>query len=60
MIIAVTRDNSDGRGYVKNVVPAWDYCSEEDLMEAMVNGEFMAIVDKGEGLEKCNKEYNKK
>lgn len=53
-------DNSDGRGVITNVVSAWDYCSEEDLMEAMVNGEFMAIVDKGKGLAKYNKDYNKK
>lgn len=52
-------DNSDGKGYIKNVVSVWDYYSEEELLEAMVDGEFMAIVDKGEGLDKYNADYNK-
>lgn len=51
-------DNSDGRGYIKNVVSAWDYYSEEDLLEAMVDEKFIAIVDKGKGLEKYNKDFN--
>ena len=33
---------------------------EAGFLEAMVNGEFMAIVDKGKGLAKYNKDYNKK
>ena len=52
-------DNSDGRGYIKNVVSAWDYCSEEELFEGIINGEFWSILDNSNGLEKYNEDYNK-
>ena len=30
-------DNSDGKGTIDNVVPAWDYFGEDDLTEVLVN-----------------------
>lgn len=52
-------DNSDGRGYIKNVVSVWDYYSEGELFEAMIDGKFMAIVNDGDGLDRYNDDYNK-
>ena len=51
-------DNSDGKGYIENVVPAWDYYKEEELFEAIINGELMIAVESLDPLEKYNEEYN--
>lgn len=53
-------DNSDGKGIVRNVVPIWEYYSEEEVFECMLNNEFMAIcVLDIEPLYKYNDDYNK-
>lgn len=36
-------DNSDGKGIIRNVVSIWEYYSEEQVSECMLNNEFMAI-----------------
>ncbi len=53
-------DNSDGKGIVRNVVSIWEYYSEEQVSECMLNNEFMAIcVLDMEPLYKYNDDYNK-
>lgn len=53
-------DNSDGKGIVRNVVSIWEYYSEEQLFECMLNNEFMAIcISDLEPLYKYNDDYNK-
>lgn len=53
-------DNSDGKGIVYNVVSIWEYYSEEQVSECMLNNEFMAIcVSDMEPLYKYNDDYNK-
>ena len=53
-------DNSDGKGIVRNVVSIWDYYSEEQVIECMLNNEFMAIcVLDMAPLYKYNEDYNK-
>ena len=53
-------DNSDGKGIIRNVVSAWEYYSEEQLCECMLNNKFMAIcVLDWAPLDKYNKDYNK-
>ena len=53
-------DNSDGKGIVRNVVSIWEYYSEEQVTECMLNNEFMAIciLDMAP-LYKYNEDYNK-
>ena len=53
-------DNSDGKGIIRNVVSVWDYYSEEQIFEYMVDNQFMAIclLDM-EPLYKYNEDYNK-
>ena len=53
-------DNSDGKGIIRNVVSIWEYYSEEQVVECMLNNEFMAIcVLDMEPLYKYNDDYNK-
>lgn len=53
-------DNSDGKGFVRNVVPIWEYYSEEQVFECMLNNKFMAIcVSDMDPLYKYNEDYNK-
>ena len=53
-------DNSDGKGIVRNVVSIWEYYSEEQVFECMLNNEFMAIcVLDMKPLYKYNDDYNK-
>lgn len=53
-------DNSDGKGIVRNIVSIWEYYSEEQVSECMLNNEFMAIcVLDMEPLYKYNDDYNK-
>lgn len=53
-------DNSDGKGLLRNVVSIWEYYSEEQIVECMLNNEFMAIcVLDMEPLYKYNNDYNK-
>lgn len=53
-------DNSDGKGIVRNVVSIWEYYSEEQVVECMLNNEFMAIcILDMEPLYKYNDDYNK-
>lgn len=53
-------DNSDGKGIVRNVVPIWEYYSEEQVFECMLNNKFMAIcVSDMDPLYKYNEDYNK-
>ena len=37
-------DNSDGKGIIKNIVSAWDYYPEQEVKEAVINGEHLAIM----------------
>ena len=53
-------DNSDGKGIVQNVVSIWEYYSEEQVFECMLNNKFMAIcVSDMNPLYKYNEDYNK-
>lgn len=53
-------DNSDGKGIIRNVVSIWDYYSEDQVFEVLVNNEFMAICILDDApLEKYNKDFNK-
>ena len=53
-------DNSDGKGIVRNVVSIWEYYSEEQVFECMLNNKFMAIcVSDMNPLYKYNEDYNK-
>ena len=53
-------DNSDGKGIVRNVVSIWEYYSEEQVSECMLNNKFMAIcVLDMDPLYKYNADYNK-
>lgn len=53
-------DNSDGKGTIRNVVSIWEYYSEEQILECMLNNEFMAIcVLDIEPLYRYNNDYNK-
>ena len=52
-------DNSDGKGIVRNVVSIWEYYSEEQVTECMLNNEFMAIcVLDMAPIYKYNEDYN--
>ena len=52
-------DNSDGKGTIDNVVPAWDYFGEDDLTEVLVNDKFYMISCSSiEPLERYNQDYN--
>ena len=53
-------DNSDGKGIIRNVVSIWEYYSEEQVFECMLNNQFMAIcVSDPDPLYKYNDDYNK-
>ena len=53
-------DNSDGKGFIRNVVSVWEYYSEEQIFECMLDNKFMAIcVLNMDPLYKYNKDYNK-
>lgn len=53
-------DNSDGKGIVKNIVSIWDYYSEEQVVECMLNNKFMAICAYDmTPINKYNEDYNK-
>lgn len=52
-------DNSDGKGIIRNIVPIWNYYSEDQLFEATINNEFVAIVTLDlDPLKKYNQDYN--
>ena len=54
-------DNSDGKGIVTNLVPIWDYYSEDEVTEIMVNDSFMAIsVTAFKPIWEYNRKYNLK
>ena len=54
-------DNSDGMGTLQNIVPVWQYFSEDELFEIQLDGGAMAIsFTNREPLDKYNKEYNLK
>lgn len=53
-------DNSDGKGFIRNVVSIWEYYSDEQVFECIINNEFMAIcVLDVDPLYKYNYDYNK-
>ena len=53
-------DNSDGKGIVRNVVSIWDYYSEDQVTECMLNNKFMAIcVSDMDPIYRYNEDYNK-
>lgn len=53
-------DNSDGKGIIRNVVSIWEYYTEEQLTECMLNDKFMAIcVFDMAPLYQYNEDYNK-
>lgn len=52
-------DNSDGKGTIDNVVPAWDYFTEEELTEVLIDDSYYMIsCDSIEPLERYNSDYN--
>ncbi len=53
-------DNSDGKGTIRNVVSVWEYYSEEQIFECVLDNKFMAIcVLDMNPLYKYNEDYNK-
>ncbi len=53
-------DNSDEKGFIRNVVSIWDYYSEEQVFECMLNNQFMAIcVSDTDPLNKYINDCNK-
>lgn len=53
-------DNSDGKGIVRNIVSIWEYYSEEQVFECIMNNEFKAIcVLDVNPINKYNNDYNK-
>ena len=53
-------DNSDGKGIIRNVVSIWEYYTEEQVTECMLNDKFMAIcVFDMAPLYQYNEDYNK-
>lgn len=53
-------DNSDGKGIIRNVVSIWEYYTEEQVTECMLNDKFMAIcVLDMAPLYQYNEDYNK-
>ena len=53
-------DNSDGKGFIENVVPAWEYFKEDELIEGIVNGNLIIIAKAIEPFERYNEDYNLK
>lgn len=54
-------DNSDGKGIICNVVPIFEYYTEDMVKEVMINDSFFAIVVKDDKpLHKYNEDYNKR
>lgn len=54
-------DGSDGKGIIRNVVSIWEYYSEEQVYECMLNDSFMAIcVLDPEPLYAYNNDFNAK
>lgn len=52
-------DNSDGKGFIKNVVSIWKYYKEDQVEEGKINDNFMAILPKViEPLYDYNKDFN--
>ncbi len=52
-------DNSDGKGFIKNVVSIWKYYKEDQVEEGKINDSFMAILPKViEPLYDYNKDFN--
>lgn len=52
-------DNSDGKGFIQNVTSIWDYYSEEEVREVMIDNRFMAIgVTNDKPISRYNKDYN--
>lgn len=45
-------DNSDGKGFIENVVPAWEYFKEDELFERIVNGNLIIIAKAIEPFER--------
>lgn len=53
-------DNSDGKGFIRNVVSIWEYYSEDQVMECRVNDKFMSIgILDMNPINQYNKDYNK-
>lgn len=53
-------DDSDEKGFIRNIVPIWDYYSEEEVKEVLVNDTFISIVcTTMEPIKKYNDDYNK-
>lgn len=54
-------DNSDGKGIICNVVPIFDYYTEDMVKEVFINDSFWGIgVKDNNPLYKYNKDYNNK
>lgn len=52
-------DDSDGKGIIRNIISIWDYYSEDQVFEVMINNEFMAICTlDDEPLERYNQDFN--
>ena len=58
--VTLLGDNSDGKGVIKNIVKIWDYYSEEQLLEAVIDNKYNTIcVTDIAPLQKYNEDYNK-
>ena len=51
-------DNSDSKGYIKNVVSVWDYYKEDELFEGVINNHTIIIATEREPLNRYNEDYN--
>ncbi len=56
----IAGDNSDGKGVIKNIVPFWEYYSEEQIEEVVADGKYKVIcVTDIAPLQKYTEDYNK-
>ena len=56
----IAGDNSDGKGVIKNIVPFWEYYSEEQIEEVVADGKYNVIcVTDIAPLQKYTEDYNK-
>ena len=51
-------DNSDGKGFIENLVPIFDYYKDSELFEGAINRNIMIVATTMEPLEKYSKDYN--
>ena len=51
-------DNSDGKGFIENIVSAFDYYKEDEIFETVINSEPMIVARTMKPLGKYVEDYN--